>query len=412
MYKIIKKCRICGGKNLTDVMSLGDQALTGVFPHTRDEKITRGPVDLVRCTDIDGCGLVQLKQSYDLQEMYGANYGYRSGLNASMVRHLHSKVEKILRLNILEPDDLIIDIGSNDATTLRAYPKGVYQLIGVDPTGNKFREYYTSDIKLIPNFFSAQLLQNLFPSKSAKVITSFSMFYDLEDPIAFAQEVEACLHDEGLWIFEQSYLPAMLRTNSFDTICHEHLEFYSLKQINWIVDKAQLKIIDVEFNDVNGGSFSITVAKKGSLMQPNAKKIDSVLLDEQILGLESTKAFDDFKVRVEVVRNELMDFLRTAKKEGKRIYGLGASTKGNVLLQYFGIDESLLPMIAEVNEDKYGSFTPGSLIPLVPEEEVLNKKPDFLLVLPWHFRAFFEKNPKMKGHKLIFPLPSFEIVKL
>ncbi|WP_445755999.1 methyltransferase domain-containing protein, partial [Polaribacter sp.] len=371
-----------------------------------------GPVDLVRCTDIDGCGLVQLKQSYDLQEMYGANYGYRSGLNASMVRHLHSKVEKILRLNILEPDDVIIDIGSNDATTLRAYPKGVYQLIGVDPTGLKFSEYYTPDIKLIPNFFSAQILQNLLPTKSAKVITSFSMFYDLEDPVTFAQEIEACLHKEGLWIFEQSYLPAMLRTNSFDTICHEHLEFYTLKQINWIAEKAQLKIIDVEFNDVNGGSFSITVAKKSSVRQPNTKKIKAVLFDEQILGLESTKAFDDFKARVEVVRTELMDFLVSAKNEGKRIYGLGASTKGNVLLQYFGIDETLLPMIAEVNEDKYGSYTPGSLIPLVPEEEVLSKNPDFLLVLPWHFRAFFETNPKMKGRKLVFPLPNFEILKL
>jgi NDP-4-keto-2,6-dideoxyhexose 3-C-methyltransferase len=412
MYKTIEKCRICGGKNLNDVMSLGEQALTGVFPHTRDENITSGPVDLVRCTDIDGCGLVQLKQSYDLQEMYGSNYGYRSGLNASMVRHLHLSVEKILKLNILEPDDVIIDIGSNDATTLRAYPKGVYQLIGVDPTGLKFSEYYTPDIKLIPNFFSAQLLQNLLPTKSAKVITSFSMFYDLEDPVTFAQEIEACLHKEGLWIFEQSYLPAMLRTNSFDTICHEHLEFYTLKQINWIAEKAQLKIIDVEFNDVNGGSFSITVAKKSSVREPNTKKIEAVLFDEQILGLESTKAFDDFKARVEVVRTELMDFLVSAKNEGKRIYGLGASTKGNVLLQYFGIDETLLPMIAEVNEDKYGSYTPGSLIPLVPEEEVLSKNPDFLLVLPWHFRAFFEINPKMKGRKLIFPLPNFEIVKL
>jgi hypothetical protein len=393
-------------------MSLGAQALTGVFPRTRDEKITSGPIDLVQCAEIGGCGLVQLKQSYNLQEMYGMNYGYRSGLNPSMVSHLNSKVKKILNLGILKRDDLIIDIGSNDATTLRAYPKGLYQIVGIDPTGDKFRAYYPPEIRLIPDFFSAEIIQKIFPNKKAKIITSFSMFYDLEDPVAFASEIEACLDDEGVWIFEQSYLPAMLRTNSFDTICHEHLEFYALKQILWIAEKAALKVLNVEFNKVNGGSFSITAAKVGSARQSDIKQLEKILTDEQALGLESTKAFDDFKTRVEAVRCKLMNFLADSKKEGKRVYGLGASTKGNVLLQYFGIDEYLLPQIAEINEDKFGAYTPGSLIPLIPEKDVLNKKPDYLLVLPWHFREFFESNPKMKGCTLVFPLPTFEIVKL
>ena len=412
MFKTISKCRICGSKNLINVMSLGAQALTGVFPRTRDEKITSGPIDLVQCAEIGGCGLVQLKQSYNLQEMYGMNYGYRSGLNPSMVSHLNSKVKKILNLGILKRDDLIIDIGSNDATTLRAYPKGLYQIVGIDPTGDKFRAYYPPEIRLIPDFFSAEIIQKIFPNKKAKIITSFSMFYDLEDPVAFASEIEACLDDEGVWIFEQSYLPAMLRTNSFDTICHEHLEFYALKQILWIAEKAALKVLNVEFNKVNGGSFSITAAKVGSARQSDIKQLEKILTDEQALGLESTKAFDDFKTRVEAVRCKLMNFLADSKKEGKRVYGLGASTKGNVLLQYFGIDEYLLPQIAEINEDKFGAYTPGSLIPLIPEKDVLNKKPDYLLVLPWHFREFFESNPKMKGCTLVFPLPTFEIVKL
>lgn len=412
MYKTITKCRICGGHDLINVMSLGEQALTGVFPKSRSEQITSGPVDLVQCAGDEACGLVQLKQSYDLSEMYGMNYGYRSGLNASMVKHLHSKVEKILGLGILERDDLIIDIGSNDATTLRAYPTNQYQLVGIDPTGVKFSAYYPPEIRLIPEFFSAQAVSKALAGKKAKVISSFSMFYDLEDPIAFAKEIEGALDEKGIWIFEQSYLPAMLRTNSFDTICHEHLEFYALKQINWIAEKAGLKVLDVEFNDINGGSFSITAAKVSSPYNPKTEWLNQILADEQALGLGTTKAFDDFKVRVEQERLALMNFLNTAKNEGKRVCGLGASTKGNVLLQYYGIDENLIPQIGEVNEDKFGSFTPATLIPLISEAEVLKSNPDYLLVLPWHFRSFFESLPSMKGRTLVFPLPQFEVVQL
>lgn len=412
MFKTISKCRICGSEHLTSVMALGEQALTGVFPHSQSEKITTGPVELVKCTGAGGCGLVQLKQSYDLGEMYGMNYGYRSGLNASMVRHLHSKVAKILTLDVLEPGDLVIDIGSNDATTLRAYPENNFQLVGIDPTGIKFSSYYPTEIALIPEFFSADVVAKTLSGKKAKVITSFSMFYDLEDPIAFAREIEASLSDDGVWIFEQSYLPAMLRTNSFDTICHEHLEFYALKQINWIADKAGLKVLDVEFNDVNGGSFSITAAKISSKRQPNSEWLNKILEDEVALGLDSTRAFDGFKIRVEEARIALMNFLIEAKQNGKRVCGLGASTKGNVLLQYYGIDDKLLTEIGEINEDKFGSFTPGTHIPLVSEKQLLASDPDYLLVLPWHFRAFFLSSPVMKGRNLVFPLPKFEIVQV
>lgn len=410
MVKTITRCRICGESQLTSLMVLENQALTGVFPRTKTEIITSGSVELIKCTSPVGCGLVQLRQSYDLSEMYGLNYGYRSGLNASMVKHLHSKVKNILEMDILEQGDLIIDIGSNDATTLRAYPKGVYDLVGIDPTGLKFFEYYPKEIRLIPEFFSAHAVAKALDDRRAKVITSFSMFYDLEEPIAFAKEIEAALEDDGVWIFEQSYIPAMLRTNSFDTICHEHLEFYALKQILWIAEKAELKVLDVDFNEVNGGSFSIVCAKVNAKYMPNYEKLNQILADEAKLGLDTTEAFDAFKVRVEKAKGDLMSFLKKAKSEGKKVCGLGASTKGNVLLQYYGIGGDLISAIGEVNSDKFGSFTPGTLIPLIPEDEVLNSNPDYLLILPWHFRAFFESLPKLKGRKLVFPLPDFEIV--
>lgn len=410
MIRNISQCRVCKSGELESVMDLGEQTLTGVFPRNRNEKVTSGPLELVRCAAADGCGLVQLRQSYDLDEMYGTNYGYRSSLNPSMVSHLHSTVNHILSIGALEQGDLVIDIGSNDGTTLRAYPKGQYELVGVDPAGAKFAGYYTEDIQLIPDFFSNNSIRNVVGGKKAKVITSFSMFYDLEDPLAFAQEIKSTLHDNGIWIFEQSYLPSMLRANSFDTICHEHLEFYALKQINWIAVNAGLKIIDVELNDVNGGSFSITAVKSESNRNTDTKKIQQILADEKALGLDTSSAFDDFKRRVGIERRKLMEFLQNAKREGKRVCGLGASTKGNVLLQYYGIDDQLVSEIGEVNEDKFGSFTPGTLIRLLPEDQVLASNPDFLVILPWHFRNFFERHPKLKGRRLVFPLPYFEVV--
>lgn len=412
MYKVIDKCRICGSAELVSVMNIGDQFLTGVFPRTKNQNVTGGPVELVKCMGDHGCGLVQLRQSYDLSEMYGMNYGYRSGLNASMVKHLNSKVTKILSLNILKPNDLIIDIGSNDATTLKAYPPGLYELFGVDPTGIKFASFYPPGIKLISDFFSANIVDKPLNGKKAKVITSFSMFYDLESPVDFAVEIEKVLADEGVWIFEQSYLPTMLETNSFDTICHEHLEFYALKQIDWILKKAGLKVLDVEFNDVNGGSFSITAAKKNSNHFVNQPLIEKILRDEKNMGLDGVEVFSQFQDRVKNAGKELVDFLKQAKEDGKKVCGLGASTKGNVLLQYFGIDSNLLDAIGEVNEDKFGAYTPGTLIPLKSEEEILLSNPDYLLVLPWHFRNFFESLPKLKGRTLVFPLPKFQIVKL
>lgn len=412
MIRSINRCRVCGSMDLETVMSLGHQVLTGVFPRTKNEIITSGPVDLLRCASAMGCGLVQLKQSYDLDEMYGANYGYRSGLNASMVKHLHSKVDYVLSLGVLEKGDLIIDVGSNDATTLKAYPHDDYNLMGIDPTGVKFAKYYPEQIMLIPEFFSSDLVLKATCGKKAKVITSFSMFYDLEDPVGFAREIADVLHDDGIWVVEQSYLPSMIKTNSFDTICHEHLNFYAFKQIDWILREAGLKVIDVEFNDINGGSISVVAAKLDTKLQQNVALLDDIRESEEIFGLDFSITYSDFRNRVASSRELFLTFLRKANLDGKVVCGLGASTKGNVLLQYYGLTDELIQEIGEVNEEKIGCYTPGTLIPLVSEDSVLEKKPDYLIVFPWHFRRFFLSQGKFKGMKLVFPLPQFEVVEV
>ena len=410
MYRKIHKCRICGNKHLEKVLDLGVQMLTGVFPRDKKKIITTGPLCLVKCTGGDeACGLLQLEHSYDLDEMYGENYGYRSGLNVSMVDHLGNKVKKILDRIELSEGDLVIDIGSNDSTTLQAYPSSGLTLVGIDPTGIKFKKYYPSYIQLIPNFFSSSLVNKYFPRKKAKIVTSFSMFYDLEDPTYFMQQVYDILADDGIWVFEQSYMPTMLETNSYDTVCHEHLEFYSLRQIKWMTDKVGFEIVDVEFNNINGGSFSVTVMKSSKELKLSPK-IQNILDEEHNNKLDTLIPYQEFAQRVAQSKNDLLTFIADSHAAGKTIAALGASTKGNVLLQYCGLTTEEIKYVGEINSEKFGCYTPGTSIPIIPEEELLSKEIDYLIVFPWHFKEFFMKNKKFKKTKLIFPLPKIEII--
>ncbi len=401
----IQKCRVCGEKNLQSIMNLGNMALTGVFPKP-NEKVPEAPIELLRCTG--SCGLVQLADSYDPTEMYGDNYGYRSGLNSSMVRHLREVVLKIEKTISFAIGDLVIDIGSNDGTTLSMFPEQV-QRLGVDPTGNKFRKYYRPGIELIPDFFSAGRVIQAIGNKRAKVITSFSMFYDLEDPVSFANQVSSVLANDGIWVMEQSYLPTMLRMNTFDTICHEHLEYYGLRQIQWIAANAGLEVIDVEENDTNGGSFLVTLAKMGAY--PVKQEVAVMHNREFTEGYGEPLVYEAFKQRSASAVSALRNFLKYAKQEGLKVNGLGASTKGNVLLQSIPDIKDLINVIGDVNPDKYGHVTPGTKIPIVSEDEALADNPDLLLVLPWHFKAAFMKNLKFAGRKLLFPLPQLEVVR-
>ena len=410
MYRKILKCRICGNKNLEKVLDLGMQMLTGIFPHDKKQAITTGPLCLVKCTGGDeACGLLQLEHSYDLDEMYGEDYGYRSGLNASMVTHLGNKIKKILDRIELNEGDLVIDIGSNDGTTLKAYPSSGVTLVGIDPTGIKFNKYYPPHVQLIPDFFSSSLVNKYFPGKKAKIITSFSMFYDLEDPVNFMQQIYDVLVDEGVWVFEQSYMPTMLETNSYDTVCHEHLEFYALRQIKWMTDKVGFEIVDVEFNNINGGSFSVTVMKSSKKLEI-LPKIQKILDEERNKKLDTLIPYQEFAKRVAQAKNELLIFISDSHAAGKTIAALGASTKGNVVLQYCGLTTEEIKYVGEVNSEKFGCYTPGTWIPIISEDELLSREIDYLIVLPWHFKEFFIKSQKFKKTKLIFPLPKIEII--
>ena len=405
----LQRCRISGNAHLVPVLSLGEQELTGVFPRTRDQDVTSGPIDLVWCPD---SGLLQLGHSFNSAEMYGGNYGYRSGLNQSMVRHLTQTVRHIERRYQPRPSDVVLDIGSNDATLLKSYSTPGLKRIGIDPTGTKFRKYYPDDIALVPEFFSAQAYRRV-QSAPARVVTSIAMFYDLEDPVQFAREIGDILTDDGVWYFEQSYMPSMLRLGAYDTICHEHLEYYSLGVVEKILSQADLAVIDVQMNAVNGGSFAVTAAKRASAWPRNSAVIEWMLEQEERMGLATPRPYREFEQRVYTHRQDFRRLLHALVADGKTIVGYGASTKGNVVLQFCGITEKEVTAIAEVNEDKFGTYTPGTRIPIISEAEARRLKPDYFLLLPWHFKeGILQREAEFlsNGGRMIVPFPEIEII--
>lgn len=412
----VKKCRICGNDKLVNVIDLGDQALSGRFPGRDDPDPPQAPLVLVRCDNLknpDACGLVQLKHSVPPLEMYTYDYGYRSGINKTMSDHLADITSNIQKIVRLEKDDIVLDIGSNDGTLLKSYARDDIRRIGMDPGGEQYKKYYPAEIRLVNDFFTAENFASEFPSEKAKIITSIAMFYDLEKPMEFVENIRKILHKDGVWVLEQSYMPTMLKMNSFDTICHEHLEYYAFRQIEWMLCRNNLKAIDIELNDTNGGSFKLYVTHADSDLLRNNAALDKVISDEQNMKLETEKPYREFCTRVEKIKLDLNMLIRNETAKGKKIFVYGASTKGNILLQYFDIDFSVITAAADRNPDKWGRRTPGTNIPIISEEKARRLKPDYFLSLPWHFkREFIERESRFlkEGGKFIFPLPEVEIV--
>lgn len=394
-------CRICKGSNLEDVVDLGNQVITSRFPKYRDFSTPKTHICLVRCAE---CGLVQLKHTVAQEELYEHMYGYRSGLNEMMRSHLHDYNLEIQSMICLQEGDQVLDIGSNDATFLSYYPSFVTK-VGCDPTGKQFLEHYAKhNIQLVPTYFSC----NVVPNTPYKVVTSISMFYDLPDPVQFAKDVYSVLDNEGIWSLEQSYILTMLEQNSIDTICHEHVEYYGLRQIKRIMDDANLKIIRISRNECNGGSFRIYVAKRESSWKEVLEDIHAYLQNEENAGLNSIDTYKAFVSRC----NEEIAKLKSFLSANPNTYIYGASTKGNCLLQYANITQSDIQYAVERNQEKIGCMT-STGIEIIDEEQMRAEPPKYLLVLPWHFRNAIIKREAdylKNGGSLVFPLPKFEIM--
>jgi len=320
-----------------------------------------------------------------------------------MIEHLRRRVHSVERSVTLVDGDVVLDIGSNDGTSLSFFSESLTR-VGVDPTADKFRAFYPAGVTPINAFFDSDLVLQATNGRKVKAITAFSMLYDLEHPVTFMIQISKLLDAGGVFVFEQSYLPLMLERVAFDTICGEHVEYYGLRQIDWMLDVAGLEVIDVETNDINCGSFSVTAAHKGE--RRPAPSVEELRSKERRLWRDPHSAFGRFSASSRLAATALREFVDDEISSGNSIAGLGASTKGNVLLQYVGLGPAQIPVIGDVNPDKFGCVTPGTWIPIVSEDEVLRANFDSYLVLPWHFRDFFLNSEKFRDHRLVFPLPS------
>lgn len=409
-------CRLCGSASLTPAIDLGPQYLQGAFvkpgrPAPSDQRIS---TELVRCDpsrDPAACGLLQTRVTVPGEALY-REYWYRSSTNQTMRDHLRG-IAQAAAAHVGKDQARVLDIGCNDGELLRAYPAG-FTKVGVDPSDAIAG--VDDDVTALNDFFPSPALTPLAGPDGFDAITSIAMIYDLEDPVGFVRALAALLARDGVWIFEMSYMPTMLARNSYDTICHEHIEYYSLGVVETLLARAGLKVVDVAFNGINGGSIRCTAAHADCVRHDSPEaiaRVAEVRAVEAQLGLETDVPYAEFQRRIERCREDLNALVRGLVAQGKRIHLYGASTKGNTILQWCGLDHSLIEAASDRNPQKDGARTLGTDIPIVSEEKSRAMNPDAYLVLPWHFREEFlarEQAARARGVKFIFPLPDIEIV--
>ena len=413
-----KTCRACGSHMLTRVISLGDQHLQGSFvkPGKEEPPLRKIPTSLVRCDpmrDELACGLLQMEYTVPPEVLYSA-YWYRSGTNNTMRQHLKGIAEEAAAM-IGREDVRVLDIGCNDGTLLRSYPDR-FAKFGVDPSDVALEIGNDARMTVVQDFFPSKELDARLGGRGVDIVTAIAMFYDLEDPVAFTHGIQQVLAPDGIWVFEMSYMPLMLSMNAYDTICHEHLEYHSLATVEYILQKAGLKVINATTNEINGGSIRCFATHADNFRYRNPAFMENVRRLRQRefdLALDTDRPYRNFQDRIDLHRDELNALLKRLKRDDKVIHIYGASTKGNTILQWCGIDHRVIDFAADRNPEKHGARTLGTEIPIISEAESRAMSPDYYLVLPWHFRTEFleRERPRIeKGIGMIFPLPEVEVV--
>lgn len=397
---MIKNCRSCNSRELIEITSLGMQYLSDFVDG--DQKPEQHPLDLVMCTN---CTLLQLKQTTPSSSLYNDHYGYRSGVNNTIRADLADVVKQAITRTQLTSEDIVVDIGANDGTLLGNYAIDGLTRVGFEPVTKLAYSCEKNADVVINDFFSYEKFKEKFGDKQAKVITSISMFYDLDDPNSFVGDLVKMLAPDGLLIIQQNYLASMLNQNAYDNIVHEHLEYYSLTSLEHLLGRHGLEVVDVELNDINGGSFRCYIRH-----MDNVKKLR---IHENHLKLNNKWTYLMFTHRISQEKKKLREFVREESKKGKKFYLYGASTRGNTLIQYCEFDNKMIQAAVERNPEKWGKKIASLSIPIISEEQARRDKPDYMIVLPWFFKEEFlerEKEYLENGGHLVFPLPKFEVV--
>ncbi|MBP1759351.1 MAG: putative methyltransferase [Firmicutes bacterium] len=411
-------CRICNSA-LDPILALGELYVSD-FPGPDQPDGIKGPLELVLC---QRCHLLQLKHTVPAIKLY-QNYWYKSGTNQTMCSALADIAHSGEQLAHLQNGDVVLDIGCNDGTLLQGYRMGGLYKIGIDPAENMAPFARQVADKVVADFFSADLFRRdpELAGRIPRIITSIAMFYDLDEPGKFVTDIREIMHPDGVWIVQMSYLPMMLKSNELGNICHEHLEYYSLHSLEYLLGSYDFEVVDVVLNDVNGGSFRTYIQSKSANKEmfgdPTYRRlamerVNALREQETRIGLHIRETYEEFALWVERVKSDVVKFIKEQIGQGKKVYVYGASTKGNTVLQYFGLDHTLITAAAERNPGKWGKVTVGTRIPIVSEKEAREANPDYFLVLPWHFIEEFkarEKKYLLSGGRFILPAPYFTLI--
>lgn len=404
--RALQECRSCKSQNLVDIISLGKSYLSDFVKN--NTKPPRYPLSIVMCKN---CYLLQLKHTTPSSLLYTEHYGYRSGINQTMKDELKDIVKKTLdKFEGLEGKLCVVDIGANDGTLLKNYPKR-FERIGVEPIKKLAKKCKGHADIVINDFFNYEAFKKKVGSKKADIVSAISCFYDMEDPNAFVSDITKILEKNGIFVIQQNYLVKMLTQNAFDNIVHEHLEYYSLLSLQNLLKRHNLEVFDLELRELNGGSFRTYIGYEHE--RPVSTRVYEQMELEKLIGLQRKKIYTDFAKRIRQIKKELYEYVKNEVNAGKKIYAYGASTRGNTLLQYFDLDSKLIQKAVERNPEKWGTKIASVGIPIISEQQARKEKPDYMLVLPWFFKNEFlrrEKEYLKGGGHLIFPLPTIEII--
>lgn len=389
-----KTCRLCGSKDLKSIINLGNLYVSDFVKSKKDRGI-KAPLELVLCQN-PKCDLLQLKHTAPQEIMYSRHYWYESGINNVIVKDLKEIVSQAIKMAKPKKGDVFFDIGANDGTMLGFVPKK-YLRVGCEPADNLQEKLKKNADKTIHDFWYKETYDKLGIPK-AKIITAIGMFYDMEDPSQFVRDAERVLADDGIFIAQMMTLKPMIEKNDVGNICHEHLEFYSYPSLAYLFEKNGLEIFKVEENGINGGSYRLFARKlkKGSIKYREPK------FDYKAFGK-----------RLEENKRKTVEFIKKEVKKGKKVYAYGASTKGNTILQYYGLTNKLVTAAADKDPKKWGKFTIGALVPIITEEQAKRDKPDYFFILPWGFVDSFKKKERdffKRGGKFIVPAPKFKVI--
>ncbi len=413
--KQITECRFCGNKNIIPCIDLGEQYLSSIFPDNLDyrDKLKKSSLKIMQCVKSSDkeCGTLQLAYNYSLLNMY-KQYPYTSTSNSSMKKILEDVANSGKILKNLNSNDTILDIGCNDGALLDFFSASDYNLIGIDPAQNVESVVHSSKFKRVKDFFSAENFKSVSDHK-AKLVFCVATFYHQHDPIKFCKDISEILDEDGAVIIQMAYLPAMIKTNMYDNIVHEHVGYYGTQNMKWILEKAGLELFDVQLNDVYGGSFRIFAKKKGNLKYPRTMRLQQNLNEELDWGIFNTSTYTEFMARITRTKQELIALLERIKREGKKTWIYGASTKGNTIMQFCGIGPNLVQAAADSNPFKFGKYMIGSEIPIFDETKLRHERPDYLLALPYSFvKGFRERERELveKGTNFIVPLPDVKVI--